>query len=343
MTLAGNGSWEQAGAALLAWYDGHARDLPWRAKPGETPDPYRVWLSEVMLQQTTVATVTPRYARFLDRFPDIQALAAAPQGDVLAEWAGLGYYARARNLQACAQIVAAEGWPRTEAGLRALPGLGAYAAASVAAIAFGERAVVVDGNVERVVARLVALDQPVKTARRAVREAADALTPEDRPGDHAQAMMDLGAVVCRPKAPACLVCPLSAWCRARAANLQDELPVRPPRKVRPTRRGTVFVARRADGAVLCERRPARGLYGGMLGLPGSAWTEGEAPPATPPLEADWRAVGVAEHGLTHFLLRLDVQAATTDAPAPAGYEWVADTSALPSVFRAALRLAEDAV
>ena len=341
MALAGNGSFGEAGAALLAWYDEHARVLPWRARPGEAPDPYRVWLSEVMLQQTTVATVTPRYERFLRRFPTVDALAAAPLDDVLAEWAGLGYYARARNLHACARVVAAQGWPRTEAGLRALPGLGAYASASVAAIAFGERAVVVDGNVERVVARLIALEEPPKAARRAVRQAADALTPDARPGDHAQAMMDLGATVCRPKAPACLVCPLSPWCRARAANLQDELPVRVPRRARPTRHGTVFVARRADGAVLCERRAPSGLYGGMLGLPGSVWAEAP-PPTAPPLPGDWRAVGMAEHGLTHFVLRLDVRAAETEAPAPTGCEWVgADgLGALPSVFRAALRVAE---
>ena len=350
MQLAGDGSFREAGEALLAWYDAHARNLPWRAKPGETPDPYRVWISEVMLQQTTVAAVTPRYERFLDRFPTVTALAAAPLDDVLAEWAGLGYYARARNLHACARIVAEAGWPTDEAGLRALPGLGAYAAASVAAIAFGARAVVVDANVERVVARLVALDRPVREARPAIRAAADALTPQAhegaqegaRAGDHAQAMMDLGATVCRPRAPACLVCPLAPWCAARAANLQGEVPVRPPRRARPTRHGIVFVARREDGAVLCERRPPAGLYGGLLGLPGTDWTEAEPAETAPPLEADWRAVGRAEHGLTHFRLSLDVRAARTGGPAPEGLAWVAADGlpALPSVFQAVLAVAD---
>ena len=338
MTLAGNGSFDEAGAALLAWYDAHARVLPWRAPPDAPPnDPYRVWLAEVMLQQTTVATVTPRYERFLVRYPTAEALAAAPLDDVLSEWAGLGYYARARNLHACAKQVAAEGWPRTEADLRALPGLGAYTAASVAAIAFGERAVVVDGNVERVAARLIALDVPVREATSEVRAVADALTPDARPGDHAQAMMDLGATVCRPKNPACLVCPLAPWCQARAANLQSELPVKPPRKERPTRQGTVFVACRADGAVLCERRPPSGLYGGMAGLPGSDWSEAPSE-VPPPLPGDWRAAGEAEHGLTHFRLVLTVMAAETDADAPEGFFWLPRDrrTDLPTVFRRCL-------
>ena len=326
---------------LLAWYDAHARKLAWRSPPGTTPpDPYRVWLSEVMLQQTTVAAVTPRYERFLASFPTVEALAAAPLDNVLGAWAGLGYYARARNLHACAKRVAAEGWPRTEAGLRALPGLGAYAAASVVAIAFGERAVVVDANVERVVARLFAVETPVRQAAKTIRALADALTPmqpapQGRPGDYAQAMMDLGATVCRPKAPDCLLCPVRAHCDAAARGLAGELPVRTPKKARPTRYGTVYAGRRADGAVLCERRPPEGLYGGMAGLPGSAW--GQRAVAAPPCAADWREVGTASHVLTHFRLELTVYEAAVEA-APEGLFFLPQDrlGELPTVFRACL-------
>ena len=326
-------------ADLLAWYDAHARVLPWRIPPGgPAPDPYRVWLSEVMLQQTTVATVRPRYERFLGLFPTVAALAEAPLDAVLAEWAGLGYYARARNLHACAQVVAREGWPRTEAGLRALPGLGAYAAASVAAIAFGERAVVVDGNVERVVARVFAVEAPVRRAAREVRALADALTPEARPGDYAQAMMDLGAVACRPRSPDCLLCPVRGHCDAAARGLTDELPVRTPKKPRPVRRGTVYVGRRGDGAVLCERRPPAGLYGGMAGLPGSAWGEGAV--LAPPVEAEWREAGVVTHGLTHFVLELTVYAGAVEAAPEGTFFLGADAlDALPTVFRACVEAA----
>lgn len=324
---------------LLAWYDTHARRLVWRSPPGmPPPDPYRVWLAEVMLQQTTVATVTPRYTRFLALFPDIETLAAAPLDDVLAEWSGLGYYARARNLHACAKVVAAEGWPETEEGLRALPGLGAYTAASVAAIAFGVRAVVVDGNVERVVARVFAVETPVKKAAARVRVLADGLTPKDRCGDYAQAMMDLGATVCRPKVPDCLLCPVRGHCDAAGRGLTAELPVRIPRKPRPVRAGTVYVGRRADGAVLCERRAPNGLYGGMAGLPGSAWSEPASNETSePPVRADWRRVRSVSHGLTHFVLDLTVYEATID-DAPEGLFFLpaGDLGALPTVFRACL-------
>ena len=328
---------------LLAWYDAHARALPWRSPPGAAPpDPYRAWLAEIMLQQTTVAAVTPRYKRFLSLFPTVGALAAAPLDDVLGAWAGLGYYARARNLHACAKVVAAEGWPRTEAGLRELPGLGAYAAASVAAIAFGERAVVVDANVARVVARVFAVETPVKQATKAIRALADALTPaasapEGRPGDYAQAMMDLGATVCRPKAPDCLLCPVRAHCDAAARRLADELPVRAPKKARPTRYGTVYVGRRADGAMLCERRASEGLYGGMAGLPGSAW--GERAVAAAPCAAEWREAGTAMHGLSHFRLELTVHEAAVEA-APEGLFFLPEDrlGELPTVFRACLAL-----
>ncbi|WP_051881585.1 A/G-specific adenine glycosylase [Parvularcula oceani] len=321
---------------LLSWYDEHARALPWRLPPGSdaVPDPYRIWLSEVMLQQTTVAAVVPRYERFLSLWPDVEALAAAPLEDVLGEWAGLGYYARARNLHACARAVAERGgWPETEEGLRDLPGLGAYTAAAVAAIAFGKRAVVVDGNVERVVARVFCVEEPLKAVRPGIRTLADALTPKERPGDYAQAMMDLGATVCRPKSPQCLLCPVSADCDARRAGLQDELPVRPAKKARPVRYGTVYVGQRRDGAVLTARRPERGLYGGMAGLPGTPWAE--APEvAVPPAPAGWKEVGRVSHGLTHFQLELTVMAAAVEA-APEGLAFTPPDAleTLPTVFR----------
>jgi A/G-specific adenine glycosylase len=325
---------------LLAWYDEAARELPWRSPPGTpAPDPYRVWLSEVMLQQTTVATVRPRYEAFLARWPTVQALAAAPLDDVLSEWAGLGYYARARNLHACARAVAEHGWPEDEAGLRALPGLGAYTAAAVAAIAFGERAVVVDGNVERVVARVFAIDRPVREASAEVRVAANALTPHERPGDYAQAMMDLGATVCRPKAPQCPICPVRARCAALARGLAEELPVRPARRERPLRRGVAYVGLRGDGTVLCERRPPRGLYGGMAGLPGSEWAE-EGGDAPPPVDGTWTEAGTASHGLTHFVLNLSVRTAVVqDAPEGLFFE---REETLPTVFRRCVDVARGA-
>ncbi|MBB4658612.1 A/G-specific adenine glycosylase [Parvularcula dongshanensis] len=326
-------------SALLDWYDDHARILPWRVPPGsdERPDPYRVWLSEVMLQQTTVATVRPRFERFLERWPTVSDLAAAPQEDVLSEWAGLGYYARARNLHACAKVVAEQGWPQTEEGLRALPGLGTYTAAAVAAIALAERAVVIDGNVERVVARIFAIERPVRQAGAEVRAGAAALTPAARPGDYAQAMMDLGAGVCRPKRPDCLLCPVRPFCDAAARGLTEELPVRVPKKPRPVRSGVVYVGVRPDGAVLCERRAENGLYGGMLGLPSSDWKEGGAD-AGAPVASDWVNVGEVEHGLTHFILKLTVQTARL-GDAPSGTFFTDDLSGLPTVFRRCVALA----
>ena len=275
------GSAPEASAEILAWYDRHARALPWRVPPGsdERPDPYRVWLSEVMLQQTTVAAVIPHFERFTARWPTVEALAAAEDGAVMAAWAGLGYYARARNLLACARAVAGQGgFPDTEPGLRALPGVGAYTAAAVAAIAFGHPAVVVDGNVERVMARLHAVLAPLPGARRELREHAAALTPAHRPGDHAQAVMDLGATVCTPRRPACGICPWMARCAGRRAGLAETLPRRAPRAPRPARRGTLWIARRADGAWLLERRPPRGMLGGTLGWPGTPWEAGGGRP-----------------------------------------------------------------
>ena len=318
-------------AALLAWYDSGRRDLPWRAPPGERADPYRVWLSEVMLQQTTVAAVAPYYARFLARWPTVAALAAAPVEDVLAEWAGLGYYARARNLHRCAGEVAARGgrFPDTEAELAALPGIGPYTAAAIAAIAFDRPATPVDGNVERVVARLRGVEEPLPGARPLLRRLAAEATPARRAGDYAQASMDLGATVCTPRRPKCPLCPWRGDCAARASGIAAELPRRAPRPERPTRRGTAFRCVNARGEVLLRRRPARGLLGGTMEIPSSAWVEGPAPdPAraadSAPLAAEWRALpGAVRHGFTHFRLELTVlEARLADSPpAPPGAVW----------------------
>jgi len=327
---------------LLAWYDVAARTLPWRSPPGEAADPYRVWLSEVMLQQTTVATVRPRFAAWVERWPSVAALAAADEADVMAAWAGLGYYARARNLVKAARAVVAEhggAFPGTEAELRALPGLGAYTAAAVAAIAFGERAVVVDANVERVVARLFAIPTPLPAARPAIRAAADTITPDARAGDFAQAMMDLGATICTPRRPRCLLCPLRADCRAHAAGIEETLPAKAAKKARPQRYGTIFWLER-DGRVLLVRRPDKGLLGGMRALPTGPWAD--APPglAGAPATVAWRplAAGVT-HGFTHFELELALATGVQQAggmPAGEGSEWwpIADLprAGLPTLF-----------
>ncbi|MEO7814479.1 MAG: A/G-specific adenine glycosylase [Sphingomicrobium sp.] len=284
-----------AGNVLLDHYRATARVLPWRAPPGQPrADPYRVWLSEVMLQQTTVATVTPRFVRFLERWPTVEALAGAADEDVLHEWAGLGYYARARNLIACARMVAAAGgFPDTEVGLRALPGIGDYTAAAIAAIAFGRDSMAIDTNVERVVARLGAIADKAN-----VRPAAAALVPTGHAGDFAQAMMDLGATICRPKNPDCNACPLSPHCQALALGTPDAFPVKAPKKIRPIRYGTAQWIERGD-AVWLVRRPAKGLLGGMPALPGSAWDD--APRIKP-------ALVEVRHVFTHFELRLAVVA-----------------------------------
>ncbi len=306
-----------AGRALLAWYDLHARVLPWRTGPAERaagarPDPYRVWLSEVMLQQTTVAAVRERYARFLARWPDVAALAAAPEAEVMAEWAGLGYYARARNLVACARAVAAAGgFPDTEAGLRALPGIGPYTAAAIAAIAFDRAATVVDANVERVVARLYAVNTPLPAAKREIVALAEGLAPRLRSGDHAQAMMDLGAGICTPRRPACALCPLAADCAAALAGDPEAFPKKAGKPAKPRREGRLWIARRDDGAWLMETRPPRGMLGGMLGWPGTPWDGRDgAGSGEPPIAARWRqaAVGV-RHGFTHFDLDLEIAVA----------------------------------
>jgi len=325
-------------AALLAWYDRHRRALPWRALPGETPDPYRVWLSEVMLQQTTVAAVRPRFEAWVARWPDFASLAAAEDAEVMAAWAGLGYYARARNLVAAAKAVVADHggvFPQDEAVLRTLPGLGAYTAAAVAAIAFGKRAVVVDANVERVVARLFAIRTPLPGARVAIRAAAGLVTPETRAGDFAQAMMDLGSGICTPKAPSCLLCPLESECRGVREGAPEALPVKAKKKAKPQRYGTIFWVER-DGMVLLVTRPGKGLLGGMRALPTGPWTD--APPglAEAPLAAGWemRNATVA-HGFTHFDLQLALAVARTDAHQAAGEWWPIaelDRAGLPTVF-----------
>ncbi|MGY6535887.1 MAG: A/G-specific adenine glycosylase [Pararhodobacter sp.] len=339
--------------ALLAWYDGHARDLPWRVGPaaraaGHRADPYRVWLSEVMLQQTTVATVRDRFVRFVTRWPDISALARAPDADVMAEWAGLGYYARARNLLACARQVAASGggFPEQAETLRALPGIGAYTAAAIAAIAFDRAETVVDGNVERVVARLFALRDPLPGVKRQIRDRAALLTPRNRPGDYAQAMMDLGATLCSPRAPRCPECPLSRHCAAHAQGIAATLPARAPRRPKPQRHGVVYVAQRLDGAVLLETRPPTGLLGGMPGWPGTDWRDDRPAPA-PPVKADWQpARGVVTHVFTHFHLRLDVMVARPQLDAePCRGRFVPDfdPGALPTVMRKCWDVAQDAL
>jgi A/G-specific adenine glycosylase len=334
-------------ARLLAWYDANARDLPWRVGPkahtaGVRADPYRVWLSEVMLQQTTVPHATPYFGKFTARWPTVSALASEEDGEVMAAWAGLGYYARARNLLACARAVAREHggvFPDTEEGLRALPGLGPYTAAAVAAIAFDAETNVVDGNVERVMARLFAVEAPLPEAKPELTRLAATLVRPDRPGDWAQALMDLGATVCRPKAPLCDRCPVSADCAALPTGAPESYPRRTAKAERPHRHGVAYVLTRADEVALV-RRPPKGLLGGMLALPTSDWREarwsdGEAIAAAP-AKADWRGVGEVEHGFTHFTLTLRLLRAEGDAN---GVIWSPrrDLDGLPSVFLKAAR------
>ncbi|MEO0063076.1 MAG: hypothetical protein RLZZ08_1636, partial [Pseudomonadota bacterium] len=327
---------------LLGFYDVHARRLPWRAPPGaNAADPYRVWLSEVMLQQTTVAAVIPYFAKFTARWPTVQDLAAAPEADVMAAWAGLGYYSRARNLVAAAREAARlGGFPDSEEALRKLPGLGAYTAAAVAAIAFGRRAVVVDANVERVVARLFAIDTPLPAARAAIRDAADRITPQQRAGDFAQGMMDLGATICTVRQPRCLLCPLADPCAARAEGRQADLPVKAPKKAKPTRRGRAFWIER-DGQVLLVTRPPKGMLGGMRALPDDGWNARGDGAGQAALPGEAQMLGTVSHVFTHFALELDV-VAWTGANLPPG-EWhpvtEIENAGLPTLFAKAARLA----
>ncbi|HEX7753499.1 MAG TPA: A/G-specific adenine glycosylase [Novosphingobium sp.] len=331
---------------LLGWYDSRARALPWRAAPGAPPpDPYRVWLSEVMLQQTTVAAVKSYFAAFTRRWPTVTALADAEDAEVMAAWAGLGYYARARNLLACARVVRDRGgsFPESEEELRALPGLGAYTAAAVAAIAFGRRAVVVDANVERVVARLFAIAEPLPQARGAIRLATDAITPQRRAGDFAQAMMDLGATVCTPRAPKCLLCPLSAGCAARRRGEAEAYPVKRAKAAKPERQGTAFWIER-DGAVWLVQRPGKGMLGGMRALPDDGWSARGDGSGEAPLAGVWRAGGAVRHGFTHFdlVLRLQLFGGYDVSGLAEGEWWPIDRLAeagLPTLFAKAARLA----
>ncbi|WP_136634447.1 A/G-specific adenine glycosylase [Pseudooceanicola onchidii] len=342
-------------ADLLAWYDVHARDLPWRVPPGSnlTPDPYRIWLSEVMLQQTTVAAVKDYFTRFTTLWPTVTDLAAAEDARVMGEWAGLGYYARARNLLKCARVVANDlggVFPDTEEGLRTLPGIGPYTAAAIAAIAHERQAVVMDGNVERVMARLHDIHTPLPAAKPELKAEAAALTPALRPGDYAQAVMDLGATICTPRSPACGICPWRTPCAARVAGTAAELPKKTPKKAKPVRLGIAYLGRTPDGGWLLERRPDRGLLGGMLGWPGTDWAEA-TPNDTPPLPADWRDAGAeARHTFTHFHLRLALRVAVIDPaqiPTDRAFEVLPPAtfrpSDLPTVMRKAFDLARTAM
>lgn len=305
--------------ALLAWYDRHRRVLPWRAGKGETADPYAVWLSEIMLQQTTVATVGPYFDRFLERWPTVQALAAAPLDHVLQQWAGLGYYARARNLHKCAIAVARDhggAFPDTEAALLELPGIGGYTAAAIAAIAFGRSSNVVDGNVERVMARLHAEETPLPQAKPILKTLAARHVPAQRAGDYAQALMDLGATICTPRKPKCASCPLVDVCAARRLGIQEELPRRSAKAEKPTRYGMAFVLQRSDGAILLRRRVESGLLGGMMEVPSSEWLPRQRSDddllAAAPIKTAWTELpGMVRHTFTHFHLELRVVVATS--------------------------------
>lgn len=338
--------------ALLDWYDRHHRDLPWRITPaqkraGVRPDPYRVWLSEIMLQQTTVQAVKPYFEAFLQKWPDVAALAAAETDDVMKAWAGLGYYSRARNLKKCAEAVVERNggvFPATEAGLRALPGIGPYTAAAIASIAFGEPAPVVDGNVERVATRYAAISTPLPEAKPLIRDFVAGRLDPARPGDFAQAMMDLGATICTPRRPACVLCPLRDGCAAIRNGGPEKYPVKPPKAEKPRRRGAAFVAIRRDGAVLLRKRPERGLLGGMSEVPTTDWTsrvDGATGADAAPFRALWKPAGAIAHVFTHFELELTVYRGYVDAAPPPGHWWSKNLAneALPNLMRKAIEAA----
>lgn len=336
--------------AILAWYDAHARAMPWRVSPadrqrGIRPDPYRVWLSEVMLQQTTVITVHKYFRRFIARWPTVQDLAAAPLDAVLAEWAGLGYYARARNLHACAKMVVDQfggRFPPFCEQLRELPGIGPYTSASISAICFDERQAVLDGNVERVLARFIALDQPVREVKANLKDLLQTLVPH-RAGDFAQAMMDLGATICTPKVTLCPACPLKRNCAANALGAPLEFPVRSDKKPRPNKHGHTFVMRRPDGAILLRRRPEKGMLAQMTETPGGDWSlEGGKPQF--PVVGSWSMAGTVRHIFTHFSLDLDVWLLDDSDFQPADGQWWSlpeelPGEALPSLYRKVLVMA----
>jgi len=336
-------------SALLDWYDREGRTLPWRIRPedraaGRIADPYAIWLSEIMLQQTTVPHATPYWFRFLDLWPRVEDLAAAPREDVMREWAGLGYYARARNLHACAIHVAevlGGVFPDTLDGLKALPGVGEYTANAILAAAFDKPASVVDGNVERVITRLHRVQTALPRAKPEIRRLAAAIASPDRPGDYAQAIMDLGATICTPRTPDCAACPWAFACAASAEGDMTRYPLKERKKPKPVRLGTAWLVRGEQGLWL-RRRPDKGLLGGMVEVPSTPWAEGP-PDEAPPFEADWGSRGEVRHVFTHFELRLDVR---ESAPAPDwqpedGY-WAAedklDEEALPSVMRKVVKL-----
>ena len=335
--------------AVLRWYDSHARALPWRVGPqaikdGAVPDPYRVWLSEIMLQQTTVATVINRYQEFLSRWPNVGAMARSDRDDILAAWAGLGYYARARNLHKCAQMVVdvyGGVFPDTEDELRKLPGIGDYTAAAIAAIAFNRRAIVVDGNIERIMARVFSIETPLPVAKVEIKQAAETLWPKSRHGDFAQSLMDIGAEICRPKSPSCLLCPLRKGCGAHNAGRAQDFPVKAPKAEKVRRNGVVYALANGKGEILFERRPEKGLLGGMLGLPGSAWVDNGAPVLgkDAPAQVQWSHCGDVVHLFTHIHLSLDVYTAL----APKGFrrangqKWILPERAdLPTLMRKAV-------
>lgn len=342
-------------APLLDWYDTHARAMPWRVSPadrkaGHRPDPYAVWLSEVMLQQTTVAAVRDYHRKFTALWPRVADLAAAADADVMAAWAGLGYYARARNLLKCARAVVDDhggAFPQTYDALMSLPGIGPYTAAAVSAIAFDAPETVLDGNVERVMARIYDEHTPLPAAKPSLMAYARRHTSTTRPGDYAQAVMDLGATICTPKNPACGLCPVRPCCAAQKAGSQADLPKKTPKKAKPTRQGIAYIARRADGAWLLETRPDKGLLGGMLGWPTTEWLDiaQDPPTAAPPVTADWHPLNdAARHTFTHFHLILSVQTAwlPQDASPDRGQFLRADTfssAALPTLMRKAFDLA----
>lgn len=345
-TAFGDKTMQSLSTELLNWYDRERRDLPWRRDPGETADAYHVWMSEIMLQQTTVAAVKSYFAKFTKLWPTVEAMASAPLDDVLKEWAGLGYYARARNLHKCATVVVTEHdgqFPRTEAELKKLPGIGDYTAAAVAAIAFGERAVVVDGNIERVVTRLNRITEELPGAKKSIKAATDDITPSTRAGDFAQAMMDLGATICTPKSPKCLLCPVSSHCQALRAGDQETYPRKKPKQPKPTRRAVSYWVTCGEH-ILLERRPAKGLLGGMPGLFSTLWESRDGFPKyheverQAPVSGPWTALsGVAKHTFTHFHLETQIfhQELRTLANVDGGF-WarkddIADVG-LPTVF-----------